>query len=224
MTVATFESELQINIIGNGFTLKPLSDRAVEWMMANEYCANEPMDPRNFNWILEDFGKWDPEHWFKELARKAKIPKAWRHYEPSAHLANAPLKGSPPPPVRITQSNYKDKSIARQMWAFEILARKRHRAFYGSHLDCKVGVKCKNEPFYQVKWFSYNKTGKAGYAYGVQENYKWACPDCADKWAKNNICKKDSEYKLPKLPVYKNPSLASTKWKGPPTIYDGRFC
>ena len=218
-------SELQINIIHHGFTLTPLSDRAVEWMMANEYISGEPIAPVKFNWILEDFANWNPEHWFEKLAQEAKIPKNWRHYEPSPFLANSIIKGSPPlPPVRITQDNFKDKSLSQQKWGFEVLARKRHRAFYGPDLNCKVGVKCKKESFYQVKWFSYNKTGKAGYAYGVKGNFKWACPDCADKWADKNLSKKDSEYKLPELPNYINPAWKCIQWDGPPTVYDDRFC
>jgi len=133
-------------------------------------------------------------------------------------------EGCKPPPVAITNDNYADKRLPRQKWGFNIIPRKKHRAFYGSVLDCQIGRNCENEPFYQVKWFSYKKTGQCGWAYGRKTNYKWACPGCADKWSKRIIREKDIQYKLPKLPIYVSPALASGQWDKVPTVYDGRFC
>jgi len=38
-------------------------------------------------------------------------------------------ENSKPAPVAITSDNYADKSLSRQKWGFEIIARKKHRAF-----------------------------------------------------------------------------------------------
>lgn len=128
-----------------------------------------------------------------------------------------------PPRVRITMENFKDVSLSKQKWDFGIKPRQKHRAFYGSFLDCELGRNCQNEPFYQVKWASYKKTGKMAWAYGMKQNYKWACPVCAGKWLEKNqekmlICE------LPELPAYINPALEHGPFNGPISVYDGRFC
>jgi len=126
--------------------------------------------------------------------------------------------------TRINEDNYRDASLSKQKWGFNVIARKKHRAFYGSALDCQIGLNCQNEPYYQVKWYSYKKTGHSGWAYGMKTNYKWACLSCAEKWSKRIIGKKDVQYRLPKLPTYVNPALEQGPFNTPMTIYDLRFC
>jgi len=219
------ELELGMTWGCGGFNIAPLSHRADSWMKARGYGMDEIITPIELQSVLHDFNNWNPAEWKgRKKKKKVKHPVEWHNYDPSNH-PNIPLNGTaPPPPVRLTQDNFKDKSISQQKWGFEVCARRKHRAFYGATLDCKAGPACKNEPFYSVKWCSYNKTGKAAYAYGVKENFKWACPECADKWAKRNIGGKDGQYKLPELPEYPNPALKSSHWDGPPTVYDARFC
>jgi len=130
--------------------------------------------------------------------------------------------------VHINEDNYRDSDLSKQKWGFDVIPRRKHRAFYGSTLDCKVGRDCQNEPVYQVKWYSYKKTGQCGWAYGLKTNYKWACAKCAQKWSdrilKGKLSKKGVSYRLPKLPAYVNPALENGPWNVPPAIYDGRFC
>jgi len=219
--------ELELGVVWGtgGFNIAPLTHRADSWMKARGYALDEIITPIEMQSVLHDLSNWNPAEWKrKKKKKKVKHPADWHHYDPSNH-SKVPVQGScPPPPVRVTQDNFKDKSITGQKWGFEIAVRKKHRGFYGPALVCKAGTACKNEPFYQLKWFSYNKTGKAGYAYGAKHNHKWACPECSYKWAKNNILKKDTEYTLPDVPFYMNPAWKCVLWEGPPTVYDARFC